>query len=68
MVSMSGTMNGTTSINSGQVSHWADVVGIGTSLSSISRLIRSITSSGGACIGFVDNLDPRGCPVNSNVM
>jgi hypothetical protein len=60
MVSMSGMMNGTTSINSGQVSRWADVVGIGTSLSSMSRSIRSITSSGGAYIGFIDNLDPRG--------
>jgi hypothetical protein len=44
------------------------VDGIGTSLSSMSKSMRSITSSGGAYTGFVDNLDPRDCPANSNTM
>jgi hypothetical protein len=61
-------MNGTTSINSGWVSHWDDVVGMGTSPSSMSKLMRSITSSGGACTGFVDNLESRDCPVKSDAM
>jgi hypothetical protein len=68
MVSISGTMKGTTGINSGQVSRWADVVGIRTSLSSMSKLMRSITFSRDACMGFMDNLDPRDCPTNSDVM
>jgi hypothetical protein len=61
-------MNGTTGINSGWVSRWDDVVGMVTSPSSMSRLIRSITSSRGACAGFVDRLEPRGCPVKSDAM
>jgi hypothetical protein len=44
------------------------VVGMGTSLSSMSKSIRSITSSGGACAGFMDSLEPKGCPVKSNAM
>jgi hypothetical protein len=61
-------MNGTTGINSGQVSLWDDVVGIGTSPSSMSKSIRSITSSGGTCAGFVDSLKPKGCPAKSDTM
>jgi ketopantoate hydroxymethyltransferase len=61
-------MNGTTSINSGQVSHWDDMVGTGTSPSSMSKSIRSITSSGDAYMGFVDSLEPRGYPAKSNAM
>jgi hypothetical protein len=61
-------MNGTTSINSGQVSLWDNMVGIGTSPSSISKLIRSITSSRGTCARFVDSLEPKGCPVKSDAM
>jgi hypothetical protein len=61
-------MNGTTSINSGQVSCWDDVVCMGASPSSMSRSIRSITSSGGACAGFVDSLEPNGCPAKSDAM
>jgi hypothetical protein len=61
-------MNGTTGINSGRVSLWDNVVGMGTSLSSMSKSIRSITSSGGACAGFVDSLKPKGCPAKSNAM
>jgi hypothetical protein len=61
-------MNGTTGINSGWVSHWYDMVCMGTSLSSMSRLIRSITSSGGAYAGFVDSLEPKDCPAKSDTM
>jgi hypothetical protein len=61
-------MNGTTSINSGQVSRWNDVVCMGTSPSSMSRSIRSITSSGGTCAGFVDSLEPKGYPAKSDVV
>jgi hypothetical protein len=61
-------MNGTTGINSGRVSLWDDMVGIGTSPSSMLKLIRSITSSGGACAGFVDSLKPKGCPAKSDAM
>jgi hypothetical protein len=61
-------MNSTTGINSSRVSRWNNVVGMGTSPSSMSRLIRSITSSGGAGAGFVDSLEPKGCPAKSDVM
>jgi hypothetical protein len=61
-------MNSTTGINSGWVSCWDDVVGMETSPSSMSRSIRSITSSGGACAGFVDSLEPRGYPAKSNAI
>jgi hypothetical protein len=61
-------MNSTTGINSGQVSLWDDVVGMWTSPSSMSRLIRSITSSGGSGAGFVDSLEPKGYPAKSDAM
>jgi hypothetical protein len=44
------------------------VVGMGTSPSSISRLMRSITSSGGVYTGFMNSLEPRGCPTNFDMI
>jgi hypothetical protein len=61
-------MNGTIGINSGWVSLWDDMVGMGTFPPSMSKSIRSITSSGGACAGFVDSLEPKGCPAKSDIM
>jgi hypothetical protein len=61
-------MNGTTGINSGWVSHWNNLVCMGTSPSSMSKSIRSITSSGGAYAGFMDSLEPNDYPAKSDAM